>query len=197
MEIKFYVDDGDLLDLRVASLLEKYGFKGIFYIAPWNPQVKILDPIQIRTLSESHEIGGHGMRHQVLTKFNEEERFEDMIDGKNLLQEIIGRPVTKFAAPRGWFNEDVIETAKRAGFSEMRTMKQGATERNKNDFIVPITVHFHPDHLKVWKERYEEAKSKGERGYFGVTCHGWELYKFNLWGEYEKMLKYIYADQIA
>lgn len=197
MEVRFYVDDGDLLDLRVAKLLEKYGFKGTFYIAPWNPQVKILDPIQIKELSEKHEIGGHGMRHVVLTKFNEEERFEDIIDGKHLLEEIIGRPVTKFAVPRGWYNKEVIETVKRAGFEELRTMKQGVTEKNKDDFLVPISVHFHPDHLDAWRYRYQEAKSKGENGYFGVTCHGWELYKFNLWREYESMLREIYEDQIA
>lgn len=197
MEVRFYVDDGDILDLRVATLLEKYGFKGTFYIAPWNPRVKILDPIQIKELSEKHEIGGHGMRHVVLTNFNEEERFEDIMDGKHLLEEIIGRPVTKFAVPRGWYNKEVIETVKRAGFEELRTMKQGATERDKDDFLVPISVHFHPEHLEAWRYRYQQAKEKGERGYFGVTCHGWELYKFNLWREYESMLREIYEDQIA
>lgn len=197
MEVRFFVDDGDRQDLRVAEMFDRYGLSGTFYIAPWNPNVKLLEPSDIRDLSEKHEIGGHGMSHTVLTRFDEEDRFEDIMDGKQYLEELIGKPLKSFAVPRGWYNDDVVETVRRAGFSEMRTMKQGATERDRNDFVVPITVHFHPDHYQTWAERLAEAQSKGERGYFGVTCHGWELQKFHLWGEYEAMLKYIYENKIA
>ena len=197
MEIRFFVDDGDKHDLRVAEILERYGFSGTFYIAPCNPNVKLLEPYEIYELSRKHEIGGHGLSHTVLTKFDNGDRFDDIVDGKEYLEEIIAKPVTSFAVPRGWYNDAVIETVKQVGFREMRTMKQGATELPKDSFVVPITVHFHPSHYAVWKEKFEEAKSKGDKGYFGVTCHGWELERFKLWGEYEQMVKYIYENKIT
>jgi len=198
MEIRFYVDDGDVCDLRVAELLEKYGFTGIFYIAPMNPQVKLMQPTDIRKLSEKHEIGAHGLSHTVLTRINPYDRAQDVLMGRHLLEEIVGRSVHRFAYPRGWYNPEVLETIITAGFSEARTMKQGVTEVEtfEGNFEIPVTVHFHPDHFQDWERLYKKAKESAV-GYFGVTCHGWELEKFNLWGEYENMLKQIYADQAA
>lgn len=193
MEIKFYVDDGSRHDLRVAELLERYNYTGIFYIAPMNPSIEILLPLEIKEVSKKHEIGCHTLTHKVLTKLPVPEQVNEMMWGREYLEEITEKSCHRFAPPRGWYNDETITIAKQCGFSEFRTMKQGSTDYFGENFVVPITVHFHPNHYQKWKELYHEAVEKD--GYFGVTCHGWELEKFSLWKEYEAMLKYIYEHQ--
>lgn len=197
MELRFYVDDGDQYDLIVASMLEEYGFKGIFYIATMNTAVNVMTAEHIKRLSEQHEIGSHTLSHPLLTKLTPEHQVAEILSGKEELEEIIGKPVTKFAYPRGWFNEEVISSVRTCRIKEARTMKQGTTDAVKfnGNMTVSVSVHFHPDKFHLWREKYYEAKRKGDKGYFGVTCHGWELKKYNLFGEYKEMLKQIYEDQ--
>lgn len=200
MEIRFYVDDGDRHDLRVAELLEKYKFRGIFYIAPMNDSVELMRPSEMRDLSNrGHEIGCHTLTHQVLTKIPIPEQVNELLEGRHHLEEIVGEACPKFAYPRGWYNPQVMEVVKQMGFSEARTMKQGTTDLPvfEGNFEIGISVHFHKEKFYLWPQQYNHAKSRGVQGYFGVTCHGWELEKFQLWGEYEKMLKYIYEDQAS
>ena len=79
MEINFYCDDGSKEDVRVAELLEKYGFRGIFYIAPFNTK---LSSAEIKRISEKHEIGGHTLNHTRLTYLPISEQFDEIFKGK-------------------------------------------------------------------------------------------------------------------
>lgn len=187
MEIVFYVDDGYKADLRVAMLLEKYGFKGIFYIPPYKTELSIGE---IVGLACKHEIGGHTLNHTRLTTVPKEKAFEEILNGKIELFEIAGAGDRTFAYPRGWVNDEVKELVKLCGYKEARTMKQGCIDLTGTDkFEKPITVHFHPLYFEQWKELFNKAKQIN--GYFGVTCHGYELDRFQLWEEYEDMLHYI------
>ena len=200
--MRFYVDDGDVLDLRVAQILDRWQHKGIFYISPMNPKINPMSPSDIRTLSERHEIGGHTLTHPTLSDKPKFLQIREIDDGKLHLEEIIEKPITKFAYPKGWYNQEVIDSVNECGFLEARTMHQGATTLSiiEGNFEIPVSVHFYPGKFEKWREQYELAKradTEGRDGYFGVTCHGWELEKFHLWGEYENMLKQIYEDQVA
>ena len=194
MILKFYIDDGNIIDLRTAKLLEENGFKGIFYIAPYYSKIKVMSPSQIRELSEKHEIGGHTLTHQMLTDLPPEYQRVELQESKCILEGITGKPVTKLAYPKGWFNKEVIEIVKECGFKEARTMKQWVSDiSGYNQFEIPVSIHFYPERWDKWKEYY--LKAKEINGYFGVTCHGIEMNRYDLWEEYEKMLKFISKDQ--
>src|SRR5208283_3028025 len=55
-------DDGHPLDLRMAELLAKYRLTGTFYV-PRSSQKPVMNPSQIRDLSDSFEIGAHTLEH--------------------------------------------------------------------------------------------------------------------------------------
>jgi len=61
-------DDGNVLDVRLAALLDKYGVKGTFYIAP-NKQNRLSND-EIIAISNKHEIGAHTMDHPLLTEIS-------------------------------------------------------------------------------------------------------------------------------
>lgn len=199
LDLRFNCDDGSKQDLRVASLLEKYNFRGTFYIAPFysSNQFQNLSVYEIKELSKKHEIGGHTLTHALLTELEKSKAMKELTSGKDELEEYTGKPIKKFAPPKGYYNKKVNEWIKQSGFTESRTMKQGCTDITGYDkFCLPITVHFHPLYLQNWKKLFFEALKK-ENGYFCVTAHGWEIDKFNLWKEYEEMLKIIYENTIA
>lgn len=190
MEIRLSCDDGHVSDMKVAQIWDKYGLKGTFYIAPYNKRVRLLSFRQIKQISEKHDIGGHTLNHALLTKMQKDDAFLEVYEGKKELESIIGKEITSFAPPKGWYNEETKQIVKNAGFTEMRTMKQGVVNiENYDQFEIPISVHFHPEHKYKFLQVFNTAKDID--GYFHLTVHSWELDRFNLWEEYENTIKFI------
>lgn len=191
MNLRFSIDDGFSQDIRLLELLEKYGFadKAVFYIATANPNIWLLTDDSIREIAKRAEVGSHTLHHEVLTRLAPDEQWAQIMGGITALEAIIGKKPEKFAPPRGWYNDQVIESARKCGVSEFRTMKQGCIIDQAGSFVQPISVHFHPEHYKEYLTLFPLANTHG--GYFHVTCHSWELQKFDLWEEYEEMLKFI------
>lgn len=192
-DFRISVDDGHEDDLRIFEMLKDYGLLDIatFYIAPKNRQRPVMRRSDIIRISKEVEIGGHTMTHPWLTDLPKYEQINEIITGKNELEEMIGRKLKKFAYPRGYNNQEVRESVKECGFEEGRTMKQGRVARpdmtvGYDPFELPVTVHTHPDHIGNWRQLFEQATNK-EDGYFHVTMHGWEISKFDLWEELNKI----------
>lgn len=203
MEIRFSIDDGHREDLRIAKILEKHGFQGIFYIAPYygSPQIRSLKIGQIREIAKHHEIGGHTLNHKTLTNMNKPDAQKEINEGRSVLQDLTGKPVSKFAYPRGWFNDKVKRWVKQCGFDEARTMKLGVTDIRKYDkFEIPATAQ-----LRL-REEYKEAgivhsicalfdEARERDGYFNLVMHSWEIQRYDQWRELERIIKYIKNSQ--
>ena len=85
-------DDGHKLDLKLAKLLKKYGIRGTFYISPKNREFReedLLSDEEIIKLDRDFEIGAHTMTHPRLTKISEREAFNEIIDSKKYLENLI------------------------------------------------------------------------------------------------------------
>lgn len=202
MEILISSDDGSVEDLKVAELLNKYDLKGSFYIAPFYARsgMTMLNVRQIRELGEKHEIASHTLTHPLLTQIESRKAKSEIEIGKKELETLLGKKVTKFAYPRGYFNENLKRLVQEAGFEEARTMKLGVTDRTGYDsYEIPVTVHIYPRPeyggkiTESIKKLFNEAREKGDKGYFHLVMHGWEVQRFNLWYDLEEILKHIYA----
>ncbi len=108
----------------VFPILQKYRVKGLFFILPkylgrnnlWNRRSGvILDHLSRREvqilISHGHSIGSHGMTHHRLTKFNDKVVLKELIESKQLLEEMFGIAVNSFAYPYGGFNSRVARIA--------------------------------------------------------------------------------------
>jgi len=76
------------------------------------------------TLDQIQEMAAHGVRfgshsysHRDLTSLSEDECFKDLHDSRQLLEDVLGRPVPLLAYPRGLHNDGVRRAARRAGFT--------------------------------------------------------------------------------
>jgi len=219
-------DDGDVLDLKVAELLDKYGIKGTFYITK-NYRKERLSEEDIKKLSTRHEIGAHTLTHPDLPKVSYETKLAEMGGSKQWLESVLGKEVPMFCYPFGRYNDESMRAAKASGFIGARTTVLGSIKTPSNPFDMSTTVHVYPlpfrkkdAHtfywrylLQPWWQRggelhklgvplyamrsfetaacaaFDIAKAKG--GVYHLWGHSWEIERYDLWEEFERVLKYI------
>ena len=140
-------DDGDILDLRLADLLDRYDVKGTFYITHEYREHR-LSEAQIRALSQRHEIGAHTMTHPILTAIPLQRVQAEIEDSKAWLEDVIGDEVTAFCYPRGAYNEDVRQLVIDTGYELARTVQRYQLHLSNDPFTMPTTLHCYPFPLR-------------------------------------------------
>jgi peptidoglycan/xylan/chitin deacetylase (PgdA/CDA1 family) len=95
-------DDGARTDLRLAEMLDSIGLQATFYISRATTD---LTADEIRYLSDRHEIGSHTLNHSRWGTVDNRRWISDVIDGRNWLEDLLGRSVKGFAYPGGMFDD--------------------------------------------------------------------------------------------
>jgi peptidoglycan/xylan/chitin deacetylase (PgdA/CDA1 family) len=86
--------------------------------APPPEPVQTLTRDQVLEMQDSgFTFGSHGYSHQDLTGLSEEECLRELRDSRALLEDVIHRPVTFLAYPRGRHDGQVRRVAERAGYT--------------------------------------------------------------------------------
>ncbi len=168
-------DDGYLLDLRIADLLDYYGMKGTFYICPAAQHTaKMLSKDQIKALSNRHTIGAHSMTHPRLTQIPLENVAKEIRESKQWIEGVTGKSCTTFCYPYGAVNDTVKQCVQKEGLTDARTTKD--LEFSANDRLLqpitlqvapfPVRMRFRPlwkvlDPLGPLRSRYRRLRSLG------------------------------------
>jgi peptidoglycan/xylan/chitin deacetylase (PgdA/CDA1 family) len=209
-------DDGHILDLKLAELLQAHGLQGTFYIAPANrefPAEKRLTSAQIRDLSSRFEIGAHTLTHPVLTDIPEDEAEREIVGSKLSLERIIGRPVRSFCAPRGAYNQSHVRMFREAGFALARTVERFFLAVGDEPLEMPTTIHayrhfsdlmpilktarYNPMRASRYLMNWDELamamfdRALASDGVFHLWGHSWEIENNGDWKRVERVLKYI------
>jgi Polysaccharide deacetylase len=111
-------DDGGESAILIASLLEKYGWRGHFFVTAAHIGAKgFLDPEQIRSLRKNgHVIGSHSFSHPTrMSHCTRETLAEEWSRSVKILSDILAEPVDTASVPGGYYAEPVAETAAAAG----------------------------------------------------------------------------------
>ncbi|MGB7337298.1 MAG: polysaccharide deacetylase family protein [Phototrophicaceae bacterium] len=136
-------DDGDVLDLRIADILNRYELKGTFYVARdfLDTRMSIQD---IRDLAQLHEIGAHTLTHPVLTAISLADAKREIEDSKKWLEDVLGQAVDSFCYPKGAHNAQLAGLVKAAGYRMARNVQAYHTSVGDNLFSVPTTLQIYP-----------------------------------------------------
>jgi glycosyltransferase involved in cell wall biosynthesis/peptidoglycan/xylan/chitin deacetylase (PgdA/CDA1 family) len=208
-------DDGHKLDLKLARLLKKYDIRGTFYISPKNREFReedLLSDEEIIKINRDFEIGAHTMTHPRLTKMSEKRAFNEIIESKKYLENLIGEDVRCFCYPGGDYNKKIKELVKRTGFIGARTTKRYCFKCPSDPLVFRTTIQtynnildilkilrfskFNP--LKFFKNLNWEHRAKRifdnvlkNGGMYHLWGHSWEIEKNHYWHKLEDLLAYI------
>jgi peptidoglycan/xylan/chitin deacetylase (PgdA/CDA1 family) len=102
----------------------------------------MLSAEMVRTLSRNQvDIGGHTVSHPILTRVDDDVARREIVDNKQHLEAIIGKPVTLFAYPNGKRGVDYdvrhVEMVREAGYHAAFTTATGAATRHDHAFELP------------------------------------------------------------
>lgn len=209
-------DDGHVLDLVVAALLDQYGIQGTFYVAPRNveiPASQRLDSVQLGHIAERFEIGAHTLTHQRLPSLSDEQSSHEVRAGKEALEDLIGRQVQSFCYPGGAYAGRHVRLVEGAGFSVARTVQRYRYGPVETPLTMPTTVHAYrhlvdmPEIIRLvgtkptlatklflnWDDLaillFERTLSSG--GVFHLWGHSWEINGHGDWRRLERVLDHV------
>ena len=163
-------DDGHPLDLRLAELLNRHGFRGTFYVPSRNREGRPVLPVSsLRQLDALGEVGSHTLDHCYLTTVNNATARRQIHDGRTTLENALGHSVSGFCYPGGRFRPEHRAMVKTAGFKYARTTKNCMLDVGVDCFERPTTLQFYP-HSRVvylldwiryrqWRQRMPLAAS--------------------------------------
>lgn len=209
-------DDGHVLDLKLAALLNQHAIKGTFYISPKNRTFgtsELLSDEQVIQLSQNFEIGAHTMTHPKLSTIRYDEAEKEMRESKEYLEHLIRKPVESFCYPSGDYNKTHVALVQKIGFRLARTVKRFSLGFGKKVYEMPTSMHAYDHWSDLWhvlvfvrfnpvrffrcyrnwdtlsKEMFDRVMQKG--GVFHLWGHSWEIKQHNDWDRLENVLKYI------
>ena len=138
-------DDGHVSNYEAAKILYQYGYQGIFYVIKnkslTNPE--FLTETQIKEIADmGHLIGVHGKSHKWWTKFPDEVLTQDLLEVKNWIESLTGKPVITCAAPGGVIDQRVINCLQKniPDMEYIRTVKPGIN-KSSNRIIQIAAIH--------------------------------------------------------
>jgi hypothetical protein len=139
--VTFSWDDGAIEDLKLMDLAIKFNIPSLFFIPAANPERLVMPPESIKILDNNDfEIGAHTFSHKYLTNLPLKNAVEDIVTGKDFLEQLLGKGIPHFCFPGGKYNDDLVEIS-RSYFKSARTADTGILV-NCNSFLIKPTFHF-------------------------------------------------------
>ncbi len=86
---------------------------------------------ELKQLPESIVLGSHTLTHPVLTMVDSIQARREITESRFELEKLLGRPVTTFSFPFGAFSDELIESAREAGYERVFTT---LADRSLSDF---------------------------------------------------------------
>lgn len=113
------IDDGNLDNyINAFPIMQKYGFTGVLYLV--RNYINAEDYMTREQILEMHsagwEVGSHSMNHRDLTKLKPDDLRFEIVESRDILEEMLGIPILTFAYPFGANNESAMDYVKFAGY---------------------------------------------------------------------------------
>ena len=131
-------DDTDLDQYTVgAPTLEKYGFKGVFFLMTVSiGRPRYMSKTQIKELSDNgHVIASHTWNHKNFSQFTEEDWDIQIDQPTKKLEQITGKKIAYFAYPYGISKASALHKLEEHGFKAAFIL---STKRDENHPLMTI-----------------------------------------------------------
>lgn len=123
-------DDGFVSDYDVAyARLRERGMTGVFFVLAGRiDQSGSLSGRQIREMADAGMVfGNHGMDHRSWRSMDKATAHRELVESRDRLEQIVGRPVTLAACPLGQYDRRSLAQLYDAGYERVHTSDRGWT----------------------------------------------------------------------
>lgn len=178
-------DDGQIFDVRLASLFDKYHMKATFHLNSGNlGKEGYVKENVLSQLYRRHEVSVHTVTHPFPTQIPDAELRREIVEDKRRLEELCGYPVRGMSYPFGDYSEHAICVARSCGMEYSRTVEDTGRFAIPQDFMKwHPTTHHDGDLEGLWK-RFMERDFE-EMLLFYVWGHSFEFDRENTWDKME------------
>jgi len=218
LKIAFSWDDGAVEDLKLMDYSIKHSMPGMFFIPASNMERDVLHEPDIKEIAENgYEIGSHTFSHKYLTETGLAEAGEEMLKGRDYIEQLLGKEAPHFCYPGGKYNNNINILAKEY-FTSARTADICAVVKD-NEFLIRPAFHFFDrgrksllfNSIKNWspvlgllgswistKDYFRLitalidrlADSAGEYKII-IWGHSWEIEENDLWGKLDDFFRHL------
>ncbi len=125
--------------VNIFAVSENLGHVPKWNIAREHPDYieKTMTVEQIRDIqSDLISIGSHTQNHPDLSKLPPEQVQWELIESKNNLEQLLGKPVEDLALPHGAYNEEVLRIAQEAGYKRVYTLEPKLVNENQETGVI-------------------------------------------------------------
>ena len=207
--LTFSFDDGNVDDIRLIEIMNKYGLKGTFNLNSgkmthanfWRfSDVKDVYHINFTDcpdLYKGHEVACHSYTHPDLTKLDRNTVFNEIKTDKLLLDLMYNQNTEGFAYPFGTYNEEVASVLVECGLKYARTVNSTYSFELPNKPLVwNPTCHFMSEKTEELVQKFIELEDK--EAVFYIWGHSYELVTEADWQRFEKICeKLAFKDDIS
>jgi peptidoglycan/xylan/chitin deacetylase (PgdA/CDA1 family) len=130
-------DDGSETDLlSAAPALAKLGFSATFYVTTgFLHRPGYLSKQQLRELAASgFDIGSHSISHPYLSDLSRDELRREILQSKDELEQILGKPVVHFSCPGGRWSREAASIARSGGYRSVCSSRIGVNHQATDPF---------------------------------------------------------------
>lgn len=120
------------------------------WMAPPSEQTKMLSADQLREMSDAGmEIGSHTCSHPDLSQLSFKQQLDELTRSKQLLEDLLQKPVTGFAYPFGRYNEDTLKAVRAAGYEWACSTRSGWFKKEEDPLLIRRVTVFSGDTSSV------------------------------------------------
>jgi peptidoglycan/xylan/chitin deacetylase (PgdA/CDA1 family) len=192
-DLVFTFDDGgESFYTKAASILEKYGVRGLFFISTkYIDTPGFLTTEQVKVLADKgHIIGSHSHSHpEIFTKLSKEEVREEWRKSYEILKDILEEKDLPMSIPNGYASKIIMEEAIKCGFSDIYTSQPTTKTKlfQKHNVIGRYVVH---DNMTT-EDVLRIVNSKGCRLKMALKWHFLNVVKGVLGESYETIKAHV------
>jgi peptidoglycan/xylan/chitin deacetylase (PgdA/CDA1 family) len=127
-DVPITLDDSNESDYTIAfAALQARNMRAKFFaVAQRLDQKRYLSTGQLQAMATAGMgIGTHGMCHRRWTELNTKDLHEELVEAKDRLEQVLGRPVREAACPYGSYNRRVLGSLRDLGYERIYTSDEG------------------------------------------------------------------------
>ncbi len=201
--ITFSFDDGNLDDIRLVSLLNKYGLKSTFNLNSgklsqdncWTfRDTKLVQHINYTEhphLYDGHEVACHSYTHPHLEQMERQAVDNQIRLDKKILECLYGYPIRGMAYPYGTYNDTVLEILRENGIEYSRVVKATHSFELPDSLLEwKPTCHFMAPSIRGLAEEFVNCKAD-QPMLFYIWGHSYELMTEEDWQQFAAFCQFI------